>query len=776
MLSDRIQKIGFSPTLKISAKAGAMRAEGIDVINLSVGEPDFPTPDNVKSAGKQAIDDNFTKYTANDGILPLREAIAKKLKEENGLEYGTDEIIVSTGAKNCMYNLCMAVLDSGDEAIIPAPYWVSYPQMVNLASGTPVVIQTREENGFRITPDALSAAISPSTKLLILNNPCNPTGAGYSREELSKLAEISADEGILVTSDEIYEKLVYDGFEFISFASLGKKIKEQSVIINGVSKAYSMTGWRIGYAAGPKEYISAMSKVQSHNTSNASSVSQMAALEALAGPQHEISRMRSEFQIRRNYMVDRLRGIPGVSCYEPRGAFYLFPNISSYFNKEYEGMQIRNSYGMAYYLLKHAHVAVVPGESFGTEGHIRLSYATSMKNIEDAMDRISSALSKLEPSRVARAISLNNTITVRKAAVEIETHVGPEMRDALVAEAESHLTHQGYYEWNASIQGVIIQLRTNLSHLYDFWVENWYPARLETDLEPHGVIYAVGWIPGREPRAYYNSESRTAVFFKSAYYGQLRSLALGIADDVASRFSDTYSVRGLALDFDGRGFIMIAPRGTGKATFFANLLRHPKSKIVTDDVVFVRINNTAVADVPERKFYMQTNFVEKYPDFAPLFDKSKCENVITNRDECVNGPCQKLDNCRLDRGSPFCYEASSLSRAMLDPYWIGGAEKHTKRTDLEWIMLFKNDPISPAVKEASVEEAVRHCEEGLTQSGALRAVPFFNPHILAGGSDRIDARRRFYERLFNIARPYLINVNAASKDEIQKRINEIIGI
>lgn len=399
MLSDRIQKIGFSPTLKISAKAAAMRAEGIDVINLSVGEPDFPTPDNIKSAAKRAIDENFTKYTANDGILSLREAIAKKLKEENGLEYETDEIIVSTGAKNCMYNFCMAVLDSGDEAIIPAPYWVSYPEMVNLAGGTPVVIQTKEENGFRITPDELSAAISPSTKLLILNNPCNPTGAGYSREELSKLAEIIADEGILVVSDEIYEKLIFDGFEFVSFASLGKKIKEQAVIINGVSKAYSMTGWRIGYAAGPREYISAMSKVQSHNTSNASSVSQMAALEALTGPQHEISRRRSEFQIRRNYMADRLRSIPGVSCYEPRGAFYLFPNISSYFKKEYEGMQIRNSYGMSYYLLKHAHVAVVPGEAFGSEGYIRLSYATSMKNIEDAMDRISSALSKLEPTR-----------------------------------------------------------------------------------------------------------------------------------------------------------------------------------------------------------------------------------------------------------------------------------------------------------------------------------------------------------------------------------------
>ena len=776
MLSDRVQHIGFSPTLKISAKAAAMKAEGIDVIDLSVGEPDFPTPDNVKAAGKDAIDKNFTKYTANDGILPLRKAIARKLKEENGIDYAPDEIIVSSGAKNCIYNFCMAVLDSGDEAIIAAPYWVSYPAMVNLAGGNPVIVQTREENGFRLTPEQLSSAISPSTKILILNNPCNPTGAGYTKDELAALAEIIADEGIIVISDEIYEKLVYDGFDFVSLASLGKKIKEQTIIVNGVSKAYSMTGWRIGYAAGPKEYIMAMSKVQSHNTSNPSSISQMAALEALSGPQHEIGRMRTEFQIRRNYMLDRLRGLPGISCYEPRGAFYLFPNISSYFRKEFEGMRIRNSFGMAYYLLKHAHVAVVSGESFGTEGNIRLSYATSMKNIEKAMDRISAALARLEPSRDLKAISLNNTTTVRKGFVETETRVGPELRNALVTEAEAHLTHEGYFEWNANIQGVIIQLRTNLSHLYDFWVENWYPAQLETDLEPHGVIYAVGWIPGREPRAYYSSESRTAVFFKSAYYGQLRSLALGMVDDITSRVSDQYSVRGLALDFGGDGLLLIAPKGTGKATFFTNLLRHPRCRIVADDTVFVRLNNGAVADVPERKFYMQTNFVEKYPDLAPLFDKSKCENVVTSRDECNNGPCQTRDDCRLDRGAPFCYEASSVSRAMLDPYWLGGNEKHAKRTKLRWILLFKNDPVSPVMKEAGMDEAVRYCQEGLSQSGAMRSEPFFNPHLLVDSSDRIETRKLFYERLFKATKTYLVNVGAASKDDIQGRINKIIGI
>jgi aspartate/methionine/tyrosine aminotransferase len=777
MLADRIQRIGLSPTLKISAKAKAMRAEGIDVIDLSVGEPDFPTPDNIKQAGKKAIDDNFTKYTANDGIIALRKAIAKKLKEENGLEYETDEIIVSAGAKNCLFNLCVALFNKGDEAIIPAPYWVSYPAMVELAKGVPVYVQTKEENGFRITPKELTAAISPSTKAIFLNNPCNPTGAAYTKDDLLELGKIILDEGIMVIADEIYEKLIYGGYSFTSFAALSKKLKEQTIVINGLSKAFSMTGWRLGYAAGPKEIIMGMSKVQSHNTSNACSISQMAAVEALNGPQHEVKRMVSEFQIRRNYMIDRLRSMPGVSCYEPRGAFYLFPNVKSYFSKEFDGTQIRNSYGMAYYLLKEAKVAVVPGEAFGTEGYIRLSYATSMENIMKAMDRISNALAKLQPTREAKAVALNNTITQRKEFVETETHVGPELRDALVAEAATHVDHQGYYEWNANILGVVIQLRTNLAHLYDFWMENWYPGQLESDLEPHGIIYAVGWIPGREPRAYYDANTRTAVFFKSAYYAQLRSLAIGMTDDIISRMSNTYSVRGLGLDFDGNGLMLIAPKGTGKATFFANLLRHPKSKLLTDDVAFVRLTtNQAIADVPERKLYMQTNFVEKFPDFAPMFDKSKCENVVTSRDQCVNGPCQRLDNCRLDKGSPFCYEASPISRAMLDPYWIGGTAKHTKRSNLKWIILLKDDPVSPVVSHPSVGEAVRFCEEGLTQSGALRSEPFFNPHLLVNTTDRTDARRRFYERLFELAKPIFINVGAATNDEVQKQINKIIGI
>jgi len=776
MLSERVQRIGFSQTLRISAKAKSMRAEGIDVVNLSVGEPDFPTPENIKLAAKKAIDENITRYTANDGILSLRTAIANKLKDDNGLDYSPTEILVSSGAKHSLYNACMTVLNPGDEVIIPSPYWVSYPEMVNLAGGTPVYVQTREENGFRLTPDELTSAISPTTKAIMLNNPCNPSGAAYTKSELEELAQIITDEGIIVIADEIYEKLLYDGLEFISMAAISPKMKDLTILINGVSKAYSMTGWRIGYAAGPKEIIAGMSKIQSHSTSNAASISQMAALEALNGPQHEINRMRGEFQLRRNYMLDRIRSLPGVSCYHPRGAFYLFPNVTSYFRKEFEGMQIRNSYGLSYYLLKQAHVALVPGEAFGAEGFIRLSYATSMKNIETAMDRISQALARLEPTREVKTISLNNTVTFRKGFVPLETRVGPELRDAIVAEAESHLSHKGYFEWNANIHGVVIQLRTNLPHLYDFWVENWYPGQLETDLEPHGVIYAVGWIPGREPRAYYHSDSRTAVFFKSAYYGQLRSLAIGMVDEITARQFDTYSVRGLGLDFDGNGLLMIAPKGAGKSTYFANLLRHPKAKLVSDDIVFVKIGLDAIADASERKFYMQTKFTENYPDFAPLFDNSKCENVIFDKEHCDNLMCERQDKCRIDKGAPFCYEASKISRAMLDPYWIGGESKHTKRTNLKWVVLLKNDPVSPAVAETTPEEAAKFCEDGLSQSGALNSEPFFNPHILENGTDRTESRRRFYERLFAKAKPIFVNVGSGSSESIQSKIEEIIGI
>ncbi|TRZ90735.1 pyridoxal phosphate-dependent aminotransferase, partial [bacterium] len=379
MISEKVNQIGASPTLKISAKAKSMRAEGIDVIDLSVGEPDFPTPENVKAAGVKAIQENFTKYTENEGIPALRKAIIQRLLEDHGLTYDLKEIIVSTGAKSSLFHVVQALVNEGEEVIVPSPYWVSYPECVALAKGKAVIVPTREEDGFRLTPDQLKAAISPATKALILNNPSNPTGATYERRHLEALAEIIKGEDIYVIADEIYSKLVYDGFLFTSFASLGEDIKKKTIIVNGVSKAYSMTGWRIGCAAGPADVINGMSKIQSHTTSNACSIAQKASLEAFGGPQYEVQRMVSEFQRRRNYALMKLQAVPGISCFKPQGAFYLFPNVKSTFDKEADGVPIRNSYGLAYYLLKQARVAIVPGDAFGADDHVRLSYATSME-------------------------------------------------------------------------------------------------------------------------------------------------------------------------------------------------------------------------------------------------------------------------------------------------------------------------------------------------------------------------------------------------------------
>ncbi len=361
MISEKVQRIGASPTLKISAKAKAMKAEGIDVIDLSVGEPDFPTPENIKEAGIKAIRDNFTKYTDSDGILPLRKAIAKRLKEDFGLEYGPKQIIVSAGAKSSLFHLVQALVDEGEEVIIPAPYWVTYPECVALAKGKSVIVPTREEDGFLLTPDALKAAISPATKAVILNNPSNPTGGAYTKDQLLALAEVVKGEDVYVIADEIYSSLVYDNFKFTSFAALGEDIKKKTIIVNGVSKSYSMTGWRIGFAAGPAEVIDGMSKIQSHTTSNACSIAQKAGLEAYDGPQYDVPKMVAEFQRRRNYCLMRLATVQGLSCFKPQGAFYLFPNVKSFYDKEANGAKIRNSYGLAYYLLKEARVAIVPG-------------------------------------------------------------------------------------------------------------------------------------------------------------------------------------------------------------------------------------------------------------------------------------------------------------------------------------------------------------------------------------------------------------------------------
>lgn len=393
MISKRLSSIGASETLRISAKAKELAAQGIDVIDLSVGEPDFPTPDNVKQAGKRAIDQNVTRYTPSPGLPDLRKAIAEKLKRDNGVDYAPEEIIVSSGAKQSLYNVFMAILNEGEEVIVPAPYWVSYPHQVALAGGKPVILEANEGHGFRLTPAALESAITPKTKAVIINSPSNPTGAAYSGEELEALCSIAAEAGLVIIADEIYEKLVYDKFRFVSVASLGKQIKNQTVVINGVSKSHAMTGWRLGYAAGPKEVIAAMNKVQSHSTSNASSVSQMAAIEALRGPQTEVARMVVEFEKRRNFMVSAIRRLPGVSLVEPQGAFYVFPNVSAYYGKPGgTGAKISNSAALAEFLMDAAHVAVVPGSAFGNDRCIRLSYATSMEKLQAAVARITKAL------------------------------------------------------------------------------------------------------------------------------------------------------------------------------------------------------------------------------------------------------------------------------------------------------------------------------------------------------------------------------------------------
>jgi len=395
ILSNRARSLKPSPTLAINAKAKSMQAQGIHVISFGAGEPDFDTPQNIKQAAKKAIDDGFTKYTPVGGIDDLKDAIIKKFQRDSGLTYKRSEIIVSCGGKHSFYNLAQAIFDQGDEVIVPSPYWVSYPPMVALANATPVIVETEEKNEFKITPDELKKAVTPKTKALIINSPSNPTGSAYTKGELEKIAEMAISKNFFVISDEIYEKIVYDGFQFTSIASLGDEMKKRTIIVHGVAKTYAMTGWRIGYTAGSDEIISAMNNIQSQSTSNPTSISQKASVEALIGPQNEVEKMVSAFGQRRNYIVDRLNKIPGVSCYKPVGSFYVFPNFSSYYGKSYQGKKIENSTMLADYFLDVAKVAVVPGVEFGADPFERLSYATSMEDIKEGLNRIEEALKKL---------------------------------------------------------------------------------------------------------------------------------------------------------------------------------------------------------------------------------------------------------------------------------------------------------------------------------------------------------------------------------------------
>jgi aspartate aminotransferase len=395
-VSKRMANIKPSPTLAVSAKAKAMKARGIDVIGFGAGEPDFDTPDHIKDAAVHAIKEGFTKYTAAGGIEELKIAVCEKFKKDNGLDYEPGEILISCGAKHSLYNSCQALLYEGDEVIIPSPYWVSYPDMVYLAGARPVILKAKEENGFKITPEDLTAAITSKTKAFILNSPSNPTGAAYTKDELCKIAQVVLEKDIVVISDEIYEKIVYDNFEFFSIVTVEPRIKDKTIIVNGASKTYSMTGWRIGYAAGPKEIISAMTNIQSQSTSNATSIAQKASLKALTGPQDFIDDMIREFDKRRRYMVERLNAIPGFSCFSPMGAFYAFPNVSGVYGRKAGNYNITDSTSLAGYLLESTHVAVVAGVGFGSDDNIRLSYATSFENIEKGLNRIQKAIEELE--------------------------------------------------------------------------------------------------------------------------------------------------------------------------------------------------------------------------------------------------------------------------------------------------------------------------------------------------------------------------------------------
>lgn len=392
-LSKRAQEIKPSATLAIDAKAKALIAQGVDIISFGTGEPDFDTPNNIKDAAKKAIDAGFTKYCPVTGTPELKQAIISKFKKDNDLEYVSDEIIVSCGAKHSLYNLFQAVLNPGDQIIIPAPYWVSYPDMAALAGATPVFVKTKESDGFRMKPEQFKKAITKKTKAVIINSPSNPTGATYTFDELKSLADICVKHNILIVADDIYEKLVYGGFNFYSIASVSPEVKAQTVVVNGVSKSYSMTGWRIGYAAGPKEIITAMGNIQSQSTSNPTSISLKAATEALNGPQDSVEMMRKEFEKRRDYIVERLNAIKGVKCLKPEGSFYVFPNIKKFLGKTYGGKTVTTCTEFAEYLIEKARIAVVPGDPFGAPGYIRLSYATSMKNIKSGLDRLEEAVS-----------------------------------------------------------------------------------------------------------------------------------------------------------------------------------------------------------------------------------------------------------------------------------------------------------------------------------------------------------------------------------------------
>lgn len=396
ILSKKAQQIQPSITLAITAKAKKMKADGIDVIGFGAGEPDFNTPENIQNAAINAIKQGFTKYTPASGIMELKEAIVDKFNKDNNLNYKTTQIIVSSGAKQSLANAFLATLNPGDEVIVPVPYWVSYPELIKLADGVPVFVETSEEKGFKYEIEALRNAITEKTKMILLNSPNNPTGTVYTKEELVAIADLAKEKNILILSDEIYEKLIYGNTKHISIGSLSEDAYNRTIVINGVSKAYSMTGWRIGYAASSEEIAKLMSNIQSHTTSNPNSIAQYASVEALKGDDAQMIEMVSEFKARRDYMVNKINSIEGVSCINPEGAFYVMMNISKIFGKKIDGVEIIDSMSFSEQLLDKAKVAVIPGVGFGVDNYVRFSYATSMDNIQKGLDRVEKFISELK--------------------------------------------------------------------------------------------------------------------------------------------------------------------------------------------------------------------------------------------------------------------------------------------------------------------------------------------------------------------------------------------
>lgn len=393
-LSKRALSISPSSTLVIDAKAKKMRLEGVDVIGFGAGEPDFDTPMHIKEAAIEAIKEGFTRYTPASGMSELKEAVCRKLKKDNGLEYKPENIVISNGAKHSLANIFQAICNPGDEVIIPCPCWVSYPEMIKMADAKPVRLKATEEEGFKPSVDKFLNAVTERTKAIIINSPSNPTGMVYTEEELREIAKIAVDKKIYIISDEIYEKLIYDNLKHVSIASFNEEIKDLTILVNGVSKSYSMTGWRIGYTASDEKIASVMTNIQSHFTSNPNSIAQKAALAALDGDDDIINAMVSEFAGRRDYMVERINSIAGLSCIKPNGAFYVMMNISKLIGKEIEGVKITDSDVFADVLLEKANVALVPGSGFGTDIHVRLSYATSFENITEGLNRIEKFLNK----------------------------------------------------------------------------------------------------------------------------------------------------------------------------------------------------------------------------------------------------------------------------------------------------------------------------------------------------------------------------------------------